>query len=169
MDYGMIGQIAKAKLYAEERHRIRFTSFVVEFTGNNSPHTVRYSDKGWECDASFFQAHGWSAHTIALERILDKMIVPVDNGVRHDPVSSSSMISQLEKAKQYTDEKHRVRFVSFVATFAGDNHDHVVSYDNGKWNCSCHYFQTHGWCSHTNALERILDGIVFTTTSMPMQ
>jgi hypothetical protein len=169
MDYGMIGQIAKAKLYAGERQRIRFTEFVVQFTGNNNVHTVTYGPKGWACDASFFQQHGWSCHTIALERILDRMITPIDTAqANHDPVLGSSLISQIEKAKQYTEERDRVRFVRFSATFAGENHDHIVTYDEGKWHCTCHYFATHDWCSHSNAVEHILEGMVRATPQMPL-
>lgn len=75
MDYGMIGKIEKAKRYAEERDRIQFTSFNVTFDGENNPHTVSYQDGKWDCDCSFFQSRGVCSHTMALERILDEMIV----------------------------------------------------------------------------------------------
>jgi hypothetical protein len=41
--------------------------------------------------------------------------------------------------------------------FHGDNNDHAVSFDNGKWHCDCEYFLMHDCCSHTMALERLLD------------
>lgn len=161
MDYGMIGQIAKAKHYAEERHRIKFTRFIVTLEGNNSTHTVSYSDEGWQSDSSFFQAHGWSSHTVALERILQGMIDPINTGHNgKEQASNSSVISQIEKAKRYTDEPHRVRFQTFTATFAGENNTHTVQYDNGKWECTCNFFRSHGWCSHTIAIERILAQMV---------
>ena len=55
MDYGMIGKIEKAKIYAEERERIRFDSFQVSFQGeNNSEDSMHRSlDTGcrpdWRC------------------------------------------------------------------------------------------------------------------------
>lgn len=164
MDYGMIGQIAKAKYYAEERHRIRFASFTVTMEGNNNTHTITFDGTTWRDDASFFQAHGWSSHTVALERILKGMItaVPTPNG--KEPAAQSSVISQIEKAKQYTDEPQRVKFLRFTATFSGENHDHTVNYDNGKWDCDCHFFHTHTWCSHAVALERILGQMVLPAT-----
>jgi len=66
MDYGMIGKIEKAKRYAEERDRVKFTSFTVTFQGENNPHTVTFSDNQWECDCSFFQSRGVCSHSMAL-------------------------------------------------------------------------------------------------------
>jgi hypothetical protein len=40
MDYGMIGKIEKAKIYAEERDRIEFESFQVNIQGDNDSHIV---------------------------------------------------------------------------------------------------------------------------------
>ena len=42
----------------------------------------------------------------------------------------------------------------------GKNNGHVVTYDHGKWNCDCEFCKTHGRCSHTMALEIILEGMV---------
>ncbi len=159
MDYGMIGQIAKAKHYAEERHRIKFAHFEVKLAGNNNTHTVKYDGKKWDSDSSFFQQHGWSSHTVALERILAKMVEPVENGGA-DSINNSSMISQVEKANKYTDERHRVKFTHFTAVFAGENHDHTLTYEQGKWHCDCNFFKSHSWCSHAVALERILSEMV---------
>jgi hypothetical protein len=75
MDYGMIGKIQKAKRYAEERDRIHFSSFAVTFDGTNNDHTVCYDHGEWKCDCDFFQNRGRCSHTMALEMILDKMIV----------------------------------------------------------------------------------------------
>jgi hypothetical protein len=76
MDYGMIGKIQKAKRYAEERDRIHFNNLTVTFDGTNNPHTVRYEFGEWTCDCDFFQTRGRCSHTMALEMILDRMIVP---------------------------------------------------------------------------------------------
>ncbi|MBX3061985.1 MAG: hypothetical protein U0528_11995 [Anaerolineae bacterium] len=74
MDYGMIGKIEKAKRYAEERDRIHFTSFTVEFNGENGQHSISYSDDGWACDCNFFKSRGVCSHTMALERVLKGMV-----------------------------------------------------------------------------------------------
>jgi len=80
MDSGMIGKIQKAKRYAEERNRIHFNNFTVTFDGTNNPHTVKYADNQWSCDCDFFQTRGRCSHTMALEMILEEMIVPAPVG-----------------------------------------------------------------------------------------
>ena len=80
MDSGMIGKIEKAKRYAEERERIRFERFQATIEGTNNDHQVTYEDGTWTCDCSFFLTRGVCSHTMALERILERMI-PQATGV----------------------------------------------------------------------------------------
>jgi hypothetical protein len=75
MDYGMIGKIEKAKRYAEERNRIHLESLKVTFDGENNNHTVQFNQNRWECDCDFFHSRGVCSHTMALERILDGMVL----------------------------------------------------------------------------------------------
>ncbi len=70
------------------------------------------------------------------------------------------MIGKIEKAKRYAEERDRIEFKQFVVTFEGENNDHTVSYEDGTWQCNCDFFQTRGRCSHTMALETILEGMV---------
>jgi hypothetical protein len=44
--------------------------------------------------------------------------------------------------------------------FHGENSDHEVSLVDGKWSCNCDFFDSWDVCSHTMALERILEGMV---------
>jgi hypothetical protein len=74
MDYGMIGKIEKAKRYADQRDRIHFESFAVNFDGENNPHSVSFDSGQWQCDCDFFQSRGRCSHTIALEMILEEML-----------------------------------------------------------------------------------------------
>ena len=69
------------------------------------------------------------------------------------------MIGKIEKAKRYAEERDRIRVESFKVTFDGKNNPHEVSFENGKWQCDCSFFQTRGHCSHTMALEIILKGM----------
>lgn len=72
----------------------------------------------------------------------------------------SSFIGKVEKAKRYSQEKNRVSFSSFAATFNGEHDKYTIQYSQGRWTCSCNsYFQT-GLCSHVMAMERMLDGMV---------
>jgi hypothetical protein len=73
---------------------------------------------------------------------------------------NSSLIGKIEKAKRYAEERHRLRFKSFEVDFKGDNDSHTVTYDAAGWRCTCDFFAGRGLCSHTMALERILEGML---------
>lgn len=70
------------------------------------------------------------------------------------------MIGKIEKAKRYAEERDRIRFNEFAVTFDGENNDHVVHYKDGEFACDCDFFQTRGRCSHTMALEMILENML---------
>ncbi len=70
------------------------------------------------------------------------------------------LIGKIDKAKRYAEERERISFEKFTATIAGDNNNHTVTYDKGQWDCDCDFFQSRGRCSHTMALEMILEGMV---------
>jgi hypothetical protein len=74
MDNGMIRKFEKAKMYAEERDRIEFESFSVNFAGRNNPHVVDFADGKWQCDCDYFIGRGRCSHTMALEIILHQML-----------------------------------------------------------------------------------------------
>lgn len=75
MDYGLMRKIDKAKRYASERDRIKIESLSVSFTGNNNPHAVHFKDGAWQCDCDFFLTRGRCSHTMALEIILEGMVL----------------------------------------------------------------------------------------------
>jgi hypothetical protein len=70
------------------------------------------------------------------------------------------MIGKIEKAKRYAQERNRIHVESFRATFDGDNNPHTVEYREGQWKCDCDFFLSRAVCSHTMALERILEGML---------
>ena len=72
----------------------------------------------------------------------------------------SAMISKIMKAKQYAEERNRMHFRSFTVVFTGDHRDHTVHYDLGNWTCTCDFFVQRGVCSHTMAMERVLEGML---------
>ena len=75
MDYGMIGKIEKAKIYAEERaDRIRFDTLRAQIIGDNGNHLVSYDKGEWQCDCIFFSSRGRCGHTMTLERVLRNMV-----------------------------------------------------------------------------------------------
>jgi hypothetical protein len=73
------------------------------------------------------------------------------------------MIGKIEKAKHYAEERERIVFENFHVTFNGENNAHTVEFIDGVWRCDCDFFITRGLCSHTMALERILDGMLSIT------
>jgi hypothetical protein len=75
------------------------------------------------------------------------------------------MIGKIEKAKRYAEERDRIRFDQLTVTFDGDNNPHTVKLEEGRWSCDCDFFQTRAICSHTMALERILEGMIPETVS----
>jgi hypothetical protein len=72
------------------------------------------------------------------------------------------MISKIEKAKIYSEERDRIQFESLRVKIQGDNLQvpHVVEYHNGIWQCDCDFFASRHVCSHTMAIERILRDMV---------
>jgi hypothetical protein len=50
-----------------------------------------------------------------------------------------------------------VKLQQVTATFAGDNSTHTVSLDADAWHCDCHLFEAAGGCSHTLAVQKMLD------------
>lgn len=68
----------------------------------------------------------------------------------------SGMIGKIEKSKRYAEEPERIRFEQFRVSFLGSHATHAVSYNDGAWHCTCHFFNTRGVCSHTMAMERLL-------------
>lgn len=160
MDYGMIGKIEKAKLYAAEPQRITFNSMNVLFKGDNSTYNVTFGDKGWTCSCPGFAMHHICPHIMALEKLFRSMI-------KRDPLPYSphqNVVSDVEKAKRYAEERDRVNFQKFDVTFHGNNNDHHFGYNEGKWHCDCDFFASRSICSHTMAMERILHGMIPATT-----
>ncbi len=70
------------------------------------------------------------------------------------------MIGKIEKAKRYAEERDRIRVDALTVTFDGANNPHTVRFQNGVWQCDCDFFQTRARCSHTMALEIILDRMI---------
>ncbi|MBZ0278786.1 MAG: SWIM zinc finger family protein [Anaerolineae bacterium] len=157
MDYGMIGKIEKAKRYAEERDRITFNSLEIEFKGNNNFYHISLTDSGWRCSCPGFQAHAICPHIMTMERLFKPML-------KRDPLPytpGQNVVSDVEKAKRYSEETDRIQFKAFDVTFHGSNNDHHTHYHGEAMTCDCDFFQTRHVCSHTMAMERIL------TTMLP--
>jgi hypothetical protein len=73
---------------------------------------------------------------------------------------NSSLIGKVQKAREYATERDRMQIDHLQVRFRGDNSDHEVAIADGSWACNCDFFQDWHVCSHTMALERVLDGMV---------
>ena len=72
----------------------------------------------------------------------------------------SSLIGKIEKANRYAQETDRITFSELSVKFRGENNNYDTGYKDGKWHCSCQFFSNWGLCSHTMALEKILDNML---------
>ena len=68
----------------------------------------------------------------------------------------SGMIGKIEKAIRYAQERDRFRFQQFTVEVQGTHNNHTVTFDQGKLTCTCEFYGTHGMCSHTIAIEKVL-------------
>lgn len=156
MDYGMISQIEKARLYAEEPHRITFQELDATFKGDNNTYTITLNSSGWHCTCPGFQSHHICPHIMSMEKVLKPMlkIAPLPYA------PGQNVVSDVEKASRYATEKDRLQFNKFKVTLRGNNNDHSVSYDHGVWECDSNSFRLRGVSSHTMAMERLLKGML---------
>jgi len=69
---------------------------------------------------------------------------------------NSSHIGRIEKSRRYAEEPERVTILSFAVFFRGENDDHVLSFEEGKWRCNCHSFSRSEECVHIMTLQRLL-------------
>ncbi|MAS36816.1 MAG: hypothetical protein CL610_22620 [Anaerolineaceae bacterium] len=156
MDYGMISQIEKARLYANEPERVTFQALNVTFKGDNDTYTVTLDSSGWHCTCPGFQTHYICPHIMTLERVLKPMLkippLPYAPG--------QNVVSDVDKAARYATEKDRILINGFTVSIRGNNGDHSVSYDSGAWNCDSNSFRMRGVSSHTIAMERLLKGML---------
>jgi len=74
MQSSLIGKIEKAKLYAQETERIRFSDFSVKFQGEHTTYITEYKNGEWHCSCHFFSQWGLCSHTMALQKILGNML-----------------------------------------------------------------------------------------------
>ena len=70
---------------------------------------------------------------------------------------TSSYIGKVDKARKYAEEPGRVNIHTFEASFVGNHNTYRVAYHDGDWRCECAFFSTRRVCSHTMALQRMLD------------
>jgi hypothetical protein len=73
---------------------------------------------------------------------------------------NSSLIGKIEKAHRYAKEPDRFVFSEVRVSVRGDNDQHDVTLRDGRWHCPCDFFAGWSTCSHTMAVEHLLEGMV---------
>jgi hypothetical protein len=68
----------------------------------------------------------------------------------------SAMIAKISKAREYAQEPERMTLTSFEVLFNGKHQTYRVAFDRGTWRCECDFFAQRGVCSHTMAIEKVL-------------
>ncbi len=152
MDYGMIGKIEKARRYAEEPQRVTLKALHVAFQGDNNSYTIHLDDHGWQCSCPGFEQHRICPHIMTLEKLFRPML-------KRDPLPyapGQNVVSDVDKAKHYSEETDRIRVDTLEANFEGSNSAHEFGYNSGAWHCNCDFFHSRGTCCHTMAMERIM-------------
>ncbi len=164
MDASMINKIQKAGEYASQPERATFTRLAVEFAGANGVYSITLDAEGWSCSCHGFEAYGICPHIMALESVFKPMLkrrpLPYAPG--------QNIVSDVEKAKRYSQETDRIRILSFACDFEGYNKTHHVTYEEGRWTSTASFFAQRGVCSHTMALEKILKGFVLPVRAQPV-
>lgn len=80
MHSSLIGKIEKAKRYAEERDRITFSEFKVDFRGEHDSYAVSFKDGQWACSCNFFIGWKVCSHTMAMQKVLREMLPKESRG-----------------------------------------------------------------------------------------
>jgi hypothetical protein len=87
MDTGLVSRIIKARQYAQERGRVEFRQFEVEFNGDHDKYLVSYHQGHWQCTCEEATRMGVCSHIMALERILGDAVTPAQN-VQPAPITA---------------------------------------------------------------------------------
>ncbi len=164
MDTSMINKIQKAKEYAGQPERATFNTLTVEFRGDNNSYHTELGNDGWSCSCPGFQKYAICPHIMSLEKLFKPLI-------KRKPVpyaTGQNIVSDVKKSKRYSDETDRITVKAFDCSFEGYNKTHHITYDGGQWTSTASYFQQHGVCSHTIALEKILKGFVTPVRTEPV-
>ena len=72
----------------------------------------------------------------------------------------SSLISKIEKAKRYAEERDRIVIRDFSVNFRGEHDTYITGYRDGESHCTCHFFATWKTCSHVMAMQKILEDML---------
>ncbi len=91
MNSSMIGKIEKAHRYANEPHRVQFTTLEATISGDNDQYHVTLTPTGWECSCNTFRSQmlDTCSHVMAMQLMIGQMLEEdVRYSAQSDPVAN---------------------------------------------------------------------------------
>lgn len=82
-------------------------------------------------------------------------ITEQDRAIKQEYIQT--LIAKIGKASRYLQNQKRFTIQSDHATITTDHGLRSLMKNNGIWNCSCQFFKEHRLCSHTLAVEELLN------------
>lgn len=61
-----------------------------------------------------------------------------------------------QRAERYAQEPARFDLQALSATMHSNHGDRLVAFEDGRWSCTCEFFDAHETCSHIMALILVL-------------
>jgi len=73
-----------------------------------------------------------------------------------EPLGDEELERKQAKAEAYASEPGRFTLFSLELEMKSTHGNRLITYDDGKWSCSCDFFLKYETCSHVMATGRIL-------------
>ena len=86
-------------------------------------------------------------------------MVPATSEIGGELLSDEALQAKQAKAEKYASEPERVTPLSLEFEMESTHGNRLITYDDGKWSCSCDFFLKHETCSHVMAVGRILKAL----------
>ena len=75
-----------------------------------------------------------------------------------EPLGDETLKREQEKAEEYVNAPERITLSSLKVVMKSTHDTHLITYNDGKWSCSCDFFLLHETCSHVMATGSIFHG-----------
>jgi nucleoside-triphosphatase len=101
-----------------------------------------------------------------LKRLARVQLIPVTHANRDS--LPAQVLAQLRgdpleekrrKAIRYAAEPDRFRLEGLHLRMRSEHGERDIRYDDGRWTCTCPFYQSHGTCSHIMAAQHLLGGM----------
>ena len=151
MDTQMIGQIEKARQYAQDTEHIQILNFKVHFSDKDKEYILTYNEGIWHCTCHVFRTRGVCSHVMVMERILAGQVEYV-TAVSKEAVDKLELESAqtpvedndvVEEDRQASSEQSGVDFLMSIAGIFDSGTSNSTS-ENVKTTVSDFILSKHG-------------------------